>query len=380
MGHLKTNPAPDSRASKKPLFVLFIILLVLAGLQTAQAQEATFRSGLLTLPVVDKNDETWMLELELLDNSFPPEFELTYSKEIFAPIAMATPWFLNDLLIIPELRIGRESYWVELRLVGADLFVLDQYGLNRNFNAGINTGSVFQDWIRIPGEARDISVGADGSVWVLGGNSYPAIDYDFFDNGEINNDFGLYVLDEYGWLEVPGAGIRLDVDPDGYPWIINSEHEIWRLSPYGWERIPGRAHDIGIGADGSVWVLGTTERRGGYEVFRYTGFGWQKAHGTGVRIDVDPFGDPWVINHDDEIFRLTNGIWEEMPGLAKDIGIGADGSVWVIGSNERAGGYGIYYWDSIGWKKVSGSARQISVGPDGSPWVVNRDGEIYTRW
>ena len=137
---------------------------------------------------------------------------------------------------------------------------------------------------------------------------------------------------------------------------------------------------FGIGADGSVWVLGTTERRGGYEVFRYTGLGWQKVHGTGVRIDVDPNGVPWVINHDDEIFRLSNGVWQEMPGLAKDIGIGADGSVWVIGSNEREGGYGIYFWNNIGWKKVSGSARQISVGPDGSPWVVNRDGEIYTRW
>lgn len=86
-----------------------------------------------------------------------------------------------------------------------------------------------------------------------------------------------------------------------------------------------------------------------------------------------------VLDKDGEIFRLTYGLWEEMPGLRKDIGIGADGSVWVVGSNERAGGYGIYYWNSIDWEKLSDSARQISVGPNGSPWVVNRDGKIYTR-
>ena len=380
MAHLEAIPAPASRVIKKPVCALLLILLVIAGLQNIQAQEATFRSGLLTLPVVDRNGEAWSLELELRDSRFPPEFELTYSREVFAPISMDTPWFLDDLLIIPELFIGRDSYWVELRLVGTDRFALDQYGLNREYRSGFNDGPAFHNWVRVPGEARDISVGADGTVWVLGANTYPNSDFNFFDNGDSDYDFGLYVLDDYGWLEVPGAGIRLDVDPDGYPWIINSEHEIWRLSHFGWERIPGRAHDIGIGADGSVWVLGTTERRGGYEVFRYTGFGWQKVHGTGVRIDVDPNGVPWVINHDDEIFRLSNGAWQEMPGLAKDIGIGADGSVWVIGSNEREGGYGIYFWNNSGWKKVSGSARQISVGPDGSPWVVNRDGEIYTRW
>jgi hypothetical protein len=367
------------------LRLLWIVAVLSASGQTLAAT-AVFRNGLLTLPVVEDGGDTLTLELELVEKSFPPHFLLTYSREVFSPVDLDTPYFAGDYLVIPELVIGGESWWVELRLTGIDEFVLDSYGLNTGFTPGLpgrtgfSGGPAFQDWVRVPGDARDIGVGADGTVWVLGANVYENPDFGFFDNDAIDYDFGLWVLDEFGWLEFPGSGIRLDVDPDGYPWVINSEHEIWRLTPFGWNRIPGRAVDIGIGADGSVWVLGTTERRGGYELFRYTGFGWQKVHGTGVRIDVDHFGVPWVINHDDHIFRLVNGVWQELPGLAKDIGIGADGSVWVIGSDARQGGYGIYHWDGLGWVKVRGSARQVSVGPDGKPWVVNRDGEIYTRW
>ena len=366
------------------LRTLLVFLAVSASTITL-AQTPVFRNGLLTLPVVEDDSDTWTLELELVEKSFPPEFLLTYSKQVFAPVDVNTPYFIDDFLVIPELDLGKESYWVELRLTGTDEFVLDSYGLNRGYTPGFPgfpgfpDGPAYHDWIRVPGEARDIGIGADGTVWVLGSNVYENVDFDFF-NDAIDYDFGLWVLDEFGWLEYPGSGIRLDVDPDGYPWVINSDHEIWRLTPYGWQRIPGRANDIGIGADGSVWVLGTTERQGGFEVFRYTGLGWQRVHGTGVRIDVDPRGVPWVINHDDNIFRLVNGYWQELPGLAKDIGIGADGSVWVIGSDRREGGYGIYRWDGLDWIKVRGSARQVSVGPDGNPWVINREGEIYTRW
>ncbi len=365
--------------------ILFTLLFTFLAACTAHAQDdrPVFRNGLLTLPVVDDGGDTLALELELIPDTFPPEFDLAYSRTVFAPIDLDTPWFDDHFLIIPELRLGRDSYWVELRLLGPDHLVLDSYGLNEDYQgifSGSPSGPAFTDWIRVPGDARDIGVGADGTVWVLGGTVYDNPDFGFFDNDDIDYDFGLWVLDEFGWLEYPGSGIRLDVDPDGYPWVINSDHEIWRLTPYGWDRIPGRANDIGIGADGSVWVLGTTERRGGYEVFRYSGIGWQKVQGTGVRIDVDPYGTPWVINHDDQIFRLEQGYWNRLPGLAKDIGIGADGSVWVIGSNEREGGYGIYTWTGFDWIRVRGSARQVSVGPDGNPWVVNRDGEIYTRW
>ncbi|MDG2175286.1 MAG: hypothetical protein P8M72_04005 [Gammaproteobacteria bacterium] len=360
--------------------VCIFLLLQIWTTHAALAEAPSFRGGLLTLPVVEDRDDTLTLELELLDGTFPPEFAVTYSREIRTPVDIDTPYFFNDLLVIPALRLGHDTYWVELRLVGSDLFILDSYGLNRDSVPDYFDGPDYRGWVRVPGEARDIGVGADGTVWVLGGNPYPDTDFDFFDDNVGDADYGLWVLDEFGWLEIPGSGVRLDVDPDGYPWVINSDHEIWRLTPFGWDHIPGSAHDIGIGADGSVWVLGTTERRGGYEIFRYTGFGWQKVHGTGVRIDVDPYGNPWVINHDDDIFHLVNGYWQEVPGLAKDIGIGADGSVWAIGSNEREGGYGIYTWDGFDWIRVRGSARQISVGPDGSPWVVNREREIYTRF
>lgn len=362
-------------------FLLVLAILVTGG--KVLAADAVFRNGLLTLPVVEDDGDTWTLELELVADTFPPEFDLSYSRQVFAPVAVETPYLLDDVLVIPSLAVAAHTYWVELRLTAGDHFILDNYGPvndapSRPGNPALPDGPAFYGWVRVPGEARDIGVGADGTVWVLGANSYRNGGFDFFDAGA-DYDFGLFVLDEFGWLEFPGAGLRLDVDPDGYPWVVNSDQEIWRLTAFGWQRVPGWATDIGIGADGSVWVLGVDEQRGGYDVYRYTGLGWQEVHGTGVRIDVGPDGVPWVINHDDHIFRLRGDTWEELPGLAKDIGIGADGSVWVIGTNDRAGGYGIYTWDDDGWLKIRGSARQVSVGPDGNPWVVNRQGRIYTR-
>jgi hypothetical protein len=161
---------------------------------------------------------------------------------------MNMPWFVEDLLVIPDLKLGRNSYWVELRLTGPNAFILDSYGLNRQQGhdfpggSGYPDGPAFQEWIRISDDARDIGFGADGTVCVLGGITYGNFDHDFF-NDDIDVDFGLWVLDEFGWLEYPGSGIRLDVDPDGFPWVVNSDQEIWRLTPFDLDRIPGRANN-----------------------------------------------------------------------------------------------------------------------------------------
>ena len=76
---------------------------------------------------------------------------------------------------------------------------------------------------------------------------------------------------------------------------------------------------------------------------------------------------------------IIQPVWNRLEGGAFDVGIGADGAVWVIGTDERSGGFGIYYWAGSRWQRVKGAAVRIDVEPDGTPWVVNDKHQIH-QW
>ncbi|WP_027268893.1 tectonin domain-containing protein [Leptolyngbya sp. PCC 6406] len=218
-------------------------------------------------------------------------------------------------------------------------------------------------WRQMPGQAKDIGIGADGSVWVIG-------------TGSESGGYGIYSWNGINWDKVGGSAVRVAVAPDGTPWVVNSKGTIYKRENNAWRRMPGQAKDIGIGADGSVWVIGTGAESGGYGIYRWNGTNWDKVGGSAVHVAVAPDGTPWVVNSQGTIYKRENNVWRPMPGKANDIGIGADGSVWVIGTGAESGGYGIYRWNGQGWDNVGGSAVQIAVAPDGTPWVVNADPKV----
>lgn len=72
------------------------------------------------------------------------------------------------------------------------------------------------NWIAYPGSARDIAVGANGSVWVI---------------GNIAKGGGSYSVHKWNagvWDEVDGGGTQIAVDPAGKPWITNHASEIYK--------------------------------------------------------------------------------------------------------------------------------------------------------
>jgi hypothetical protein len=87
----------------------------------------------------------------------------------------------------------------------------------RNFNQDIYrwNGSSF---IRLPGKARDIGVGANGIAWAIGANVVSG------------DGFGVYRWDGSNWEAMPGAGFRITVGPQGEPWVVNSHNDIYRWS------------------------------------------------------------------------------------------------------------------------------------------------------
>ena len=98
-------------------------------------------------------------------------------------------------------------------------------------------------WIFIADEIRDVAVGTDGSVFVLGGK-------------KIKNGWSVkkYVRKDQ-WLTFPGRVRRIAVDPVGWPWVISSRLNVYGWNGLSWTNYKGPAKEIAVGGDGSVFIL-----------------------------------------------------------------------------------------------------------------------------
>jgi len=342
------------------------VLLMLSCFSSgpALAQQPSLDQGVLTLPYVLSNETAYAAELSLIANSDPVRFELIASQPLAVNDSLANSFFADNRLFITDIDVGGLAYWVELVLIESDpgaatLFEIRDFGAHAAVVTSNPLGIDTQpQWQRLSGNASDIGVGADGSVWAIG-------------TDERGGGYGIYHWLGSDWQRVDGGALRIDVDPDGVPWIVNDSHSIYRREADAWVRMTGNARDIGIGADGSVWITS------GGGTYRFDEGDWIGVRGSGVRIDVDPNGIPWVIDHTNDIHQLIAGHWIQRNGEARDIGIGGDGSVWIVGTSDDDGEHSIYRWTGTAWNRVSGSSRQISVGPDGYPWMANSEGDIY---
>jgi hypothetical protein len=249
----------------------------------------------------------------------------------------------------------------------------DQQGTRRRYPA---PAPDFNGWQQIPGGARDISVGANGDVWVAGTDDAP--------------DGHLYkLLPDGTWAMESFYSKRLAVGPNGDPWAINSAGQIYRREGGDWHLVPGEASDIAIGADGTVWIVGTVAAPagGGYRLFRWNGSGWDaESLGRGaLRVAVDRAGSPWIVDDASRIWRLNGGLasgsraWVQVWGGGTDIAVSSSGTVWVAGAQGVA-----YRRDEYndGWVATTyGSGlRDISVGPDGRVWGVNTLDAIFMEF
>ena len=97
--------------------------------------------------------------------------------------------------------------------------------------------------------------------------------------------------------------MRIDVDPNGVPWVIDHTNDIHQLIAGRWIQRCGEVRDIGIGGDGSVWIVGTSEDDGGHHIYRWNGTAWIRVPGSSRQISVGPDGYPWAANSGGDIYR-----------------------------------------------------------------------------
>ena len=103
-----------------------------------------------------------------------------------------------------------------------------------------------QAWVQIPGQALDIAVGADDSVFVVGSDA-------------VQGGHGIHKFSHISgkWQKYPGGAARISVDIYGNPWIINATNDIFRWNHDKWEKLPGKGLDIACGSTGEVFVTTT---------------------------------------------------------------------------------------------------------------------------
>jgi len=112
---------------------------------------------------------------------------------------------------------------------------------------------------QILGQANDLAVGADGSVWIIG-------------TPEAAGGFRIYKWTGSGWANVAGGAVRIAVERDGTPWVVNDTGKIFRYNAAsnGWDQKPGTAHSVHTGAtSGAVWMLGVEPVIGGFPIYRW---------------------------------------------------------------------------------------------------------------
>ncbi|HMJ11830.1 MAG TPA: matrixin family metalloprotease [Polyangiaceae bacterium] len=260
--------------------------------------------------------------------------------------------------------------------------------LNLDDKMGISVR--YDAWQLTPGCAKEIGIGADGSVWVIGCLAQPG-------------GFSVHKWGGTDWIHAPNSGaIAIAVDPTGKPWVVNNLGEIIRRtsnSPTSgsWQLLPGCANDIDIAIDGSVWVLGCNDETSGNgtTVNKWNGSNWTYVPSPGGnRIAVDGTGRPWIIDADGNVIRRTtssptSGSWVTLPTVnGLNIGTGPGNHTWIVGSEPTAGGFALQVWNEqpggldiptrARWiDQPGGALLGVDLMPTGQPWVIINSGNIF---
>ena len=258
------------------------------------------------------------------------------------------------------------STWGPPSLIGARRIAVDPGGAPWivNTTGGISR-LVADSWTSMPGLGRDIGIGANGDVWLIGTNAIGPSDY------------GIYKWDGAAWQSVDGGAVRISVTGTGEPWVINSAGGIYhRPGGYtgSWQFMVNPSdftpHDVAGDPDGTAWISGwlATERR--LAIYRYVNGQWARAPGVATALAAGPSG-LWIVA------PRSAGASSVYPGFPASAAIDGDSTTrwsslssdpqWIsvdLGVSSYIKGV------TLTWETAYGKAYQIEVSPNGTNWTT----------
>jgi hypothetical protein len=219
----------------------------------------------------------------------------------------------------------------------------------------------------VSGQARDISIGTDGSIFAIG-----------FDGGVLR-----WSNAQNRFLSFPGVLLRVAVAADGKPWGVTTDGHVFRHDGVDWRLVLDIQNviDIGIGADGTVLVIdGSQLYRYNAEIARFRPLFSPKGNQapSATRLAVDRSGNAWLVTRNNQLYRCDRDPCELVPVPARDVGIAPDNTVIVVDVDRllRRLAPGASQFELIPAPNVQG-ADAVAVGPRGQPWVVTASNQVY---
>lgn len=192
---------------------------------------------------------------------------------------------------------------------------------------GIFYLSCYNNWVQLPGCAVDIGVGRGSEIWRIGCDA----------KGPNRQDFGVwklfcececkcgcerrcirfrpskYLNNPNGdkrkcyWNKIEGAGIRIDVHPNGNPYIINNSGRIFKYDSESYNFTPVNgllAKDLTLSNDGLLYAVGKGDNRIYRAVDEDAGT-WQALQGCANEVSSGPYSQPWIIACDSNVVTTS---------------------------------------------------------------------------
>jgi hypothetical protein len=213
---------------------------------------------------------------------------------------------------------------VRIDLAGLVPWVVTSAGLIKS-KAGVTEGSPNGNgWTNRGNQGfLDVGVNYSDTAWAVGGTRNAAGNYQVFRHTGGST-----------WKLLDGAGLRIDVAPDGTPWLITASGGIWRRNGVsasvpdgtGWTNLSGpSAQDVAVGRDRAVWITdksnniyqrheqpavdnsnppnGNTTDPGDIAAIST----WKQVDGKGTNVSVGMRSLPWVTGPDLSLWRRYGG-------------------------------------------------------------------------
>lgn len=223
------------------------------------------------------------------------------------------------------------------------------------------------EYRKVTGKARDVAIGADGSVFIIA----------------FDGTLALWSNLRNAFVAFPGKLARLAVAPDGKPWGVTASGDVFRHDGTAWQQVLNiKAQDVAVGYDGTVLIVDEQSFLQRYDAPSAT---FARLPGntdgvlpTGRRVAVTPAGQPWVIDADGFVARCDKkATCERLPFKARSLDIGPEGSVLIVDSerilrrwNERAEDF-----ERI--DSIPDLVDLVAVGPRGKPWLLSTVSEVW---
>jgi hypothetical protein len=318
----------------------------------------------------------------------PNNDRVNLSRDFTWSTAFSTPAGATDFQSLVTHEIGHTLGLRHTDLDDQVMFHALDSGTNRRDlgTEDIHAITIYNNpWSPVPGCVKDLAVGNDQSVWVIG------------------CDDVVQKWNGSGWTSTPQTGSAIAVHNSGAPWVVALNGAVkYRNSNGSWGTVAGScARDIGASTE--VWMAacgpydGYVHRLGSGGTFVQDALGY-----SAMRIAVQQDGRPWIVRSDGTVYQrstnsVTDGYYARIGddwyfGPNADVAVSGSGfrvQAWVTDTNinasdtwtwnEQTGNLAdrkdIHWPFRFTWIRKPGHANRIATGPN-NPWIATVPGAI----